>query len=90
MANKLMDRAEKIIQRGERELITTVDVARRFFQQGSNFLGKASQAVERYLLFSNLTKLTSSPKKPNFMTWIGIGYGIFQTLRRTLNEKKIS
>jgi len=84
IANKLVNRVENFMDRGERELMTTVEIARRFLDQGSNFLGKASQAIERYLLVSNLSRIASSPKKPNIMTWIGIGYGVVQTLRRFL------
>jgi len=81
-ASKLISRIESILERGEREVMATIAVGRNALRQGGNFLGKVTQMLERYLFFSAMKRFTSSPQSSRLMTFLGIGYGVFQSLRQ--------
>lgn len=82
MVSGLIKKAESMLERGEREVMSTIAVTRTVLQQGGNLLGKLTNMLERYLLFSTLNRFASSPRLSKLMTGIGVGYGIVQAVQK--------
>ena len=85
-ANKVMEKAENLMEYTQKEIYSTIAVTRKAIQQGGIFLEKISPAVQRYMMFATLRKI-SSPRISRIITGIGIGYGFVQSFNK-YNQKK--
>ncbi len=90
VTKKVMSKVETLLDYAQKEILSTMAVARKAIQQVGSFLEKVAPAVQRYMTMAALRKFVS-PRLSRVLSGVGFGYGLFQTyLKFTQNREKKS
>lgn len=84
--NKTVIKINQAVDLVQKEILSTLVVARKAIQQGGTLLENLYPAAQRYILLSTMRKMTSS-RTSSIITGIGIGYGLLQSYLKLQQRK---
>ena len=84
--NKTVIKIDQAVELVQKEILSTVAVARKAIQQGGTFLENVYPVAKRYMMLSTLRKMTS-PQTSKMITGIGIGYALLHSYLKLQQRK---